>query len=131
MLLINFSHPVTDAQLQEIQRRAGQTLRAVIDVPAQVDLQRSLADQVRELIDSIGLTPDRWQTEPLLVKLPSLEVIAGCVLAELHGRTGYFPTIVRLRPVAGSVSREYEVAELISLQDVRDSARHCRRGAPA
>jgi len=123
MLLINFSHPVTDAQLQEIQRRAGQTLRAVIDVPAQVDLQRSLADQVRELIDSIGLTPDRWQTEPLLVKLPSLEVIAGCVLAELHGRMGYFPPMMRLRPVSDSLPPRFEVAEIINLQTVREDAR--------
>ena len=54
-------------------------------------------------------------------------MIAACVLAELHGRMGYFPTIVRLRPVAGSVSREYELAELIGLQDVRDAARLMRR----
>jgi hypothetical protein len=127
MLLINFSHPVTAAQREQLERHLGQPLAGVLDVPVQLDLHQPLVDQVRAVIDSVGWPAQRWQTELLLVKLPSLEAIAACVLAELHGRTGYFPTMVRLRPVSGSISREYEVAELISLQDVRDAARTRRQ----
>lgn len=59
--------------------------------------------------------------------LPSLNFIAAVLLAELHGRMGYFPTIVRLRPVADATPRRFEVAELIDLQSVRDVARIKRR----
>jgi len=45
------------------------------------------------------------------------------LLAEVHGRTGYFPTIIRLRPVAGVTPPQFEVAELLNLQAVRDAAR--------
>jgi hypothetical protein len=126
MQIINFSHPVTGAQREQIERQLGRPLENIVNVPIQMDLQQPLVEQVRGVIDAIGWSAERWQTEPLLVKLPSLEAIAACVLAELHGRMGYFPTIVRLRPVAASV-REYELAELIGLQDVRDAARLRRR----
>jgi hypothetical protein len=54
----------------------------------------------------------------MLANPPSLNVIAVTLLAELHGRMGYFPPVVRLLPVAGSVPPRFEVAEMISLQAV-------------
>jgi hypothetical protein len=41
---------------------------------------------------------------------------------------GYFPPIVRLKPVAGALPPRYEVAEVINLQGVRDTARKKRLG---
>jgi hypothetical protein len=72
------------------------------------------------------LTPEEWQTAPLLVVLPSLNYIAAIVLAELHGRMGYFPSVVRLRPVEDALPPRYEVTEIINLQGVRDAARKKR-----
>jgi len=48
------------------------------------------------------------------------------VLAELHGRCGYFPSILRLKPVAGSTPPRFEVAETVNLQAVRDTSREAR-----
>jgi len=45
------------------------------------------------------------------------------LLAELHGRMGYFPPIVRLRPVPNALPPRFEVAEIINLQAVREAAR--------
>jgi len=53
-------------------------------------------------VDGVGLTSQQWQTELLLVNLPSLNHIATCLLAELHKRKGYFPSILRLRPIVGN-----------------------------
>ena len=64
-----------------------------------------------------------WQSEPILVILPSLTTIAAAVLAELHGRMGYFPPVVRTRPVRNFVPRNFEVAEILDLQMIRDHAR--------
>jgi hypothetical protein len=57
--------------------------------------------------------------------LLSLNFIAAA-LAEAYGRIGYFPPVVRTRPVAGSTPRLYEVAEIINLQVLRDAARERR-----
>jgi hypothetical protein len=54
---------------------------------------------------------------------PALNFIAVTLLAELHGRMGYFPSCVRMRPVPGAVPPRYEVAEVLALQKVREEAR--------
>jgi len=36
---------------------------------------------------------------------------------------GYFPPVVRLRPVEGSIPRRFEVAEILDLQALREQAR--------
>jgi len=123
MLLLNFSHPVTDEQSADVARLAGQVLNRVIDVPTHFDHARSFAEQAAELVDRVGLTATDWGRVPVVANLPSFAPVAAAVLAEIHGRTGHFPTIVRLRPVAGSTPTRYEVAELIDLQAARDAAR--------
>jgi len=75
---------------------------------------------------SVPLTAEQWQTEPILVNLPSLNFIAALLLAELHGRMGYFPAIIRLRSVEGSTPTRYEVAEILNLETVRGAARKKR-----
>jgi hypothetical protein len=127
MLLLNFAHPLTPAHREQLAQALNTAEPLTIrDVPAQFDPQQPFAEQARALVDSAGLTPQQWQTESILVNLPSLNHIAACVLAELHGRMGYFPTILRMRPVAGSTPPQFEVAEIINLQAVRDQARTTR-----
>jgi hypothetical protein len=126
MLLLNFSHPLTPDQVKGIEAITGQTVERTIEAQAQFDHARLFPDQVRELVEGLGLTPAQWQQEALLINPPSLNVIAVTLLAELHGRMGYFPPAVRLRPVAGSTPTRYEVAEVINLQQVRDEARSRR-----
>ena len=123
MLVVNFSHPLTEAQLSRIGELAGRAVERVVTVPTQFDHGRAFADQVRKLLDGVELSADAWQTTPLVVNLPSFAGIAAVLLAELHGRTGYFPTIVRLSPITGSTPPGFEVAELINLQQVRDAGR--------
>jgi len=123
MLLLNFSHPLTSGQLQRIGELIGQPLARVIEVSTQFDHERPFVEQVRALVDTIGLMPEEWQTTPMLVNPPSLNAIAVTLLAELHGRMGYFPAVVRLRPVSDGNPPQYEVAEIINLQAVRDAAR--------
>ena len=123
MLLLNFAHPLSEAQRDLLQQQAGQPVLRVIEAKAQFDHQRPFAAQVTELIDGVGLSSEDWQTQPILLNPPSLAAIACIVLAELHGRMGYFPPVVRLRPVADAVPPQFEVAEIINLQAVRDRAR--------
>lgn len=126
MILLNFSHPLTEKHLVQIESLTGQKMGRLIELNSQVDHQQPLVPQVVALVDQVGFTPEEWQTLPLLINPPSLNVIVTVLLAELHGRCGYFPAILRLRPVEGCIPPQFEVAEVLNLQSVRDKARKKR-----
>ena len=127
MILFNFSHPLLPAQLDRIAKLSGDTVVRVIEVDSRVDPQTPLAPQVSAMVDRCGLSPVEWQTLPILIVLSSLNFSAALLLAEIHGRAGHFPTIVRIKPVSDAIATVYEVAELINLQTVRDDARQRRQ----
>ncbi len=126
LVVLNFSHPLTDEQLRQLEELTGRKVEHVIDIDAQIDVQRPMAPQVAAMADRAGLTGQEWQTLPIIVCAPSLNFSAVTLLAEMHGRCGYFPPVVRLRPIAGSVPTRFEVAEVLDLQAVRDEARRRR-----
>ncbi len=74
----------------------------------------------------VPLSPEEWQSASILVNPPALNFITALTLAELHGRMGYFPPVVRLRPVQQALPPRYEVAEVLNLQQTRDEARKKR-----
>ena len=123
MLLLNFAHPLTGEHHQQIERLTGQSIDRLLDLSSQIDPQQPLTPQVVALLDQAKLSATEWQTLPLLVNPPALNYIAVALLAELHGRCGYFPVCLRLRPVEGSLPPRFEVAEILHLQAIRDSAR--------
>lgn len=124
MLLLNFTHPLP-AQLNRLAHGPDSLLpRCASTWP--IRPRPPFAEQVSALVNALGLSPAQWQTEPILVNPPALAPIAAVLIAELHGRMGYFPAIIRVQPVAGSTPSVYEVAEIINLQAVRDAARQRR-----
>jgi hypothetical protein len=123
LLILNFAHPLTDAQRAQVEALTGQTIERVVEIDSQIDPQQPLGPQAVDLADQAGLSPAEWQTLPILVNPPSLNFIAVTLLAELHGRCGYFPAHLRIRPVQGSLPPQYEVAEVLDLQAARDAAR--------
>lgn len=127
MILLNFSHPLTPNHLQQIEQLTGQKIERVVAIHSQIDPQQPLVPQIPALVDQTGLSPTEWQTLPLLINPPSLNFIAIVLLAELHGRCGYFPAHLRLRPIQGSLPPQYEVAEVLDLQALREAARKKRR----
>ena len=127
MMLLNFSHPLTNEHLAQVETFTGKNVDRVIEVDCQIDPQQLLVPQVVAMADQCGLSPVDWQTLPILVNPPSLHWVAVALLAEIHGRCGYFPSHLRLRPMRGNVPTGYEVAEVLNLQEVRDRARAKRK----
>lgn len=123
MHLLNFSHPLTPAHLAQIETLTGQAVARVLALPSQIDPQQPLAPQVTALLDQAGLTPEQWQTDLVLINLPALNYSAVLLLAELHGRMGYFPPCLRLRPVPEALPPRFEVAEVLNLQAAREAGR--------
>ena len=126
MVILNFSHPLTKKHLEQIETLTGRKIERVIEINSQIDSQKPLMPQVVELVERAGLSPAEWQTLPLLINPPSLNFIAVAFMAHLHGRCGYFPAVLRLKPVVGSLTPQFEVAEVLDLQAIRDRARQNR-----
>ncbi len=126
MQIINFSHPLTAEQVAQIEGQLGGKVDGIRDVRVQFEVDKPFVPQVVALTDSLGITAEQWQSEAWLIVPPSLNFITAILLAELHGRSGRFPTIVRLRPVANALVSTFEVAEIINLDNVRHTARERR-----
>lgn len=127
MLILNYAHPLTPNQLAQVEALVGASIIEVKQVRVHLNQAEPLLPQIVALADAAGLTGEEWSGRALLVNPPSLNFVAIALLAELHGRMGYFPACLRLRPVEGNVPPRYEVAEVLSLQDARNAARR-RRG---
>lgn len=126
MILLNFSHPLTAEHLAQVEALTGQAVVRVVDVPVQIEPDQPLAEQIAEIADQVGLTSEEWQTVPLVVNPPGYAPAAVLLLAELHGQMGYFPALLWIRSVAGSDLPQFEVAEIVNLQAVRDAGRSRR-----
>lgn len=126
MLVINFSHPLASHQREQLECLCGQAIDRIIDVRVQFRHEEPFATQAVAVLDSVELEGDEWQARPLVVVPPALSPIACACLAELHGRIGHFPPIVRLRPRPDVTPLVFDVAEVINLQHLRERARERR-----
>lgn len=126
MIVLNFSHPLTADQIATIETKLNLCVAKVCDVPCQLDNSAEFSPQIRTLLDGITLTSNEWQAQRILIVPPGYAPAAAVLLAELHGRMGYFPSIVRIRP-NHTAAEPYEVAEIINLQQLREKTRRERR----
>ncbi len=123
MLFLNFSHPLPPAQRARLEEISAQEITRVIEIKTQIDTQAELAPQIVALADACALSPDEWQTEQILVLPPALNFVAVALYAELHGRMGYFPAMARTRPIPNALPPQYEIAEVVNVQAIREMAR--------
>lgn len=73
-----------------------------------VDLNQSLADQIRKLIDTVKSVPLDGSV-PFAITLPGLSETTAFFLAEIHGRTGCFPKVIQIR---SSELGTFEISDL-------------------
>lgn len=125
MQIINFGHPLTADVLEAIAEspHLDQRVARVIDVKAQADNDSPFGPQAAALVDSLGWSGSQWQGNPFALVLPGLSALAITIVAEIHGRCGYFPAVIRLKPVAGTTPMRFAFAEFIPLARIREEAR--------
>ncbi len=128
LILLNFAHPLTESQKASIEELAGVSLNKMLEIPTFINEAEPLEPQIASLLDTINISNEEWHACHILVNPPGYAPAAFLLLAEIHGRSGHFPGFVRLRPVQGSITT-YEVAEIINLQTVRDTARVFNNGS--
>ena len=126
MILLNFSHPLSAEQLLIAESLVSSKFTSIIDIKTHLDHQTSFPSQVKKLVGDITLTSQQWQNSKILLVPPSLSIISCILLSELHGRMGYFPAVLRVKPVPGSTPPVFEPADVLNLQAIRDASRENR-----
>lgn len=123
MIVLNFGHPLTGLQMGGlVELLETSPVSEIKQVACQIDVNARFADEARRLADMVGWTGEQWQDCQFLLRLPGLADMAGALLAEIHGRCGYFPTLFRLKSLGGS-SPVFVAAELCNLYEIRSDAR--------
>ena len=128
MLLLNFSHPLRREVIEAVRQAAGGQAVDLREISVQFDPEQPFASQAKTLLDSqaVGISAREWQTEDIVIVPPAHAIIALTVIAELDGRMGHLPAVIRLKPEAGSVPTRFIFAEIIDLHQERERSRHSR-----
>jgi hypothetical protein len=118
--LYNFSHPLTDANLEEINalmalREEGLnplfTRADIVNIPTQIDLSEPIAPQIRKLIDE-NVDDFNCPHARVYVRLPGHADLAVLLVKYLN--VSLFVNIIRLAPPK-STPTTYKVVEVIEL----------------
>ncbi|MEM7117793.1 MAG: CRISPR-associated protein Csx15 [Chloroflexota bacterium] len=126
MIIINFSgHPLTERQKTAVSTHKNYPIGQLIELQPHFDQQRPFAPQIEAVVAQIGQVAAGWQQQRILIVPPGHAPATAVLLAELHGRLGHFPEIIRIRP-SHDAPEPYEVGEIINLQALRNEARQKR-----
>jgi len=116
--VINFGHALTEEQIKELRDLGYNVGIPNLGEMVHLNDNEPLGPQVERILDSFGYSKAEWErcgTDNLFV-LPTHAEIAGVFLAQLHGRMGHFPRIIRrVRGADGA----FHVTEVIDLQNMR------------
>jgi hypothetical protein len=124
-LIVNLGRPVTKEQQEQISRLLNVQISEVVEpdeVPPRFNDEQPYEFQIARLVSNLGLTSEEWQTLRIVVNLPGFAPAAAALVADLHGRMGHFPHLIRLRPSPDDRTA-YQIAEIMELQRIRDTAR--------
>lgn len=124
--ILNFSHPITHAQKEKIEKILQKPIEEIIELHTQLDESSSFQPQLCDIVNRAKISSESLQQGEYIVNLPGFAPAAAVLISELHGRMGHFPTVIRLKKVEGSTPPVYDVEEIMDLQAVRDEARKCR-----
>jgi len=124
-VVLNLGHPFSEGALADLREHLGCDEITILNLPSAYDLNAPFEQQVTDQLDAANLTSIDWQNLPLLLIPPSLAVASPVVLAQIHGRRGSFPGLVRQVRTAG-VLGAWRVAEVVDLEATRQAARERR-----
>jgi len=126
MVLLNFAHSLTEEDVSGIAALAGRTPKSVVHIAPEFVGSLPLVPQVRRVVDEVGFSQKEWQNTSLLVCLPLDPAAAAIFVAEIAGRHGRTPTIVRF--VQDAQKGRLVPFELVSLHQVRKETTQAQKG---
>lgn len=124
LLILNFAHPLaSEVKEQLLAMHKGECEVAEHRFFVHLNFHRPLEPQVSKIMDEV--TPLINGNTSLVVVLPGLPIAGALVLAELRGRTGFFPRVLHLW--RDPMTQLYKLRCVVDLEGVRETARDRRR----
>ncbi len=125
MKILNFAHPLSPIMLEQIAALLNVKIQTLEELRITTQIDRTLPIQLEmtRILESTGFSNEDWQTKPFIVNPPGLALAALCLITELHGRTGYFPSVLSVSPIPNSTPLEFMVQGVVNLQQLREIAR--------
>lgn len=119
-IVLNFSHNFTTEQKDEILELLGKSegeveFREGLGRQYQYESAFGLVKQVREQVANVRLSASAWQEYQIIINLPAHSGGAMIALADMHGRMGYFPTVLRVERADDG----FHYTEAIDLEKLR------------
>ena len=124
-LLLNFSHPFSEQQRQQLEHKLG-TPFTEQHLPVHVQSGESMTAACERALAALALSATEWQTTPLIVNPPGLSSLACLLLTAIHGRCGYFPALTIMRPLSSAPLPTFVLEDVVNLQALREQSRQTR-----
>jgi hypothetical protein len=122
MILINFSSELNHSQIDQAESLLHKPINKIINLPAKIDPDLPILPQLKALIAQLPLSAEQLKTEAILINPPTQSYLTALLLAELHGRMGRFPPILRIYLQPFGMLPRMVVADVLDLQAIEDSA---------
>lgn len=126
MTILNLASQLSSDDVSAVAALSGRKPRRVVNVVPNFVESEPLGPQVRELLDGLGFSSADWEKQSIILNLPPDPAASALIVAEIAGRRGRTPSVIRWRTAPGGQGRE--PAEVISLHEIRKEARHQRKG---
>jgi hypothetical protein len=110
MIIVNFGHPITSKQQDQIIQLAGGPIDRIVNVPCQIDMAQPLVPQITAILESAGLTDQEWQQA--IINLPALSTSTYLFLHWYVTRFGRWPQVLRIVH-SGTMPPEFVVSEIL------------------
>ncbi len=98
IIVLNFAHPLTMQQQTQIEELSNTTIENIITISTLINEEEPLEPQIASLIEAVDQFTLDWNKRDILLNPPGYAPAVILLLAEIHGRIGHFPTLIRMRP---------------------------------
>ncbi|GEM_PF-2617440 len=115
LFILNFAHPITDEQLEQIRKLTGFEIVLVKSFPVHFDTNKFFVTQVDDLVDVVSefvKTIGGWNVD-ILINPPSLSSIAVPLLRSLDEAAGRWLPIIKLKRDESSLGAKFIVDEIL------------------
>ncbi len=124
MIFISFSDHIKEAnhraEIEALVSIGGGRIDEFVQTERTFNMDQPLVPQVVDWLAAVEFERLCALKKPFLIFPPSLNYVSAVLLALMHGATGDWPSILRIRPVDSGGVRSYAIAEIINLNQVRN-----------
>lgn len=109
MKIFNFSHPLTQAQMEQLHEYVPDENLEEVLIKCHVDFDQDLWSQTNDLLDQVDVQAD----EVFIINPPALAAVCASMMVEICTKYSRKPHIrfyvISMRAITRGIAREFEI----------------------